>query len=136
MARTQPQMVAVPMMIMTMAVVIPALTNSLGMSESLSVFMTKMVITKAYPTATAEASVGVNIPLMIPPMMMSGISRAKNTSFKVTKNSLTVTFSSLLGYFSFTDQMNAAAIKKSPRRMPGITPARKRAPMEVLHEMA
>ena len=40
---------------------------------------------------------------MVFPMMMIGMRRANMTSLKVQKNSLKLTFSSLFGYFFFTE---------------------------------
>jgi hypothetical protein len=48
-----------------------------GKSRRCSVRVTRRPITSAYATAITAASVGVNTPEMIPPMMISGISRAR-----------------------------------------------------------
>ena len=54
----------------------PVFSSTLGSMSSLSCFLMKMPARRAYSTTMPAASVGVNTPPRMPPMMMTGISSA------------------------------------------------------------
>lgn len=55
-----------------------ALVRTSGRSDKRTLLKIKRPMKKEYPTATAAASVGVNMPNRIPPRIISGVIRGKN----------------------------------------------------------
>ena len=63
---------------------------------------------KAYREATTAASVGVNHPVKIPPMMMTGVRRGKNASRMLATNSLKSALLALGRLYRFAKNAMAA----------------------------
>ena len=79
---------------------------------------------KAYKEATTAASVGVNHPVKIPPIMMTGVNKGKNASLMLAMISSKSALFALGKLYRFAKNA-IAAIMAIAINAPGINPARK-----------
>ena len=86
--RRYEKLLAFEIMNVTIAVVTIVSSKIFGIFFILRVRYTKKERAKAYTAATAAASVGVNIPLIIPPKIITGVRTGKKAFSNLIKNSL------------------------------------------------
>ncbi len=81
--------------------------------------------------ATAADSVGVKMPLRMPPMMMTTVRSAQNASMMIL-SARRGGIGSPRGRLRRRAITSTSAIRQSPSRKPGIAPARNRSAIEIV----
>ena len=114
-----------------MALVLAPTRSDCARSRTPSVRSTNTPMTTAYSMATAPASVGVNTPPRMPPMMMSGTTSPRAAPRSVRATVPSEKRRSLTGKLRRRALTHTRAMIEAPTSRPGTTPMRNSLPTEI-----